>query len=150
MVSDISPPRCSLKTNKWITHAVWELSLQGWAPNSSDPGWRTEGLFHGADHWGRRSRRQGSKACHESGHRKAKAGQMESPLGSEDQAGSGRKFGTNAQLGEGRRGGVRSDHRAARALRCPSALTRWERSFHSAHPSRATRGWSRSSLLGPR
>ena len=86
MVSDISPPRCSLKIK--ITHAVWELSLQGWAPNSSDPGWRTEGLFPGEDYWGDVPRRRGSEALPRSGHLKAKAGQMESPLGSEDQAGS--------------------------------------------------------------
>ena len=60
MVSDISPPRCSLKIK--ITHAVWELSLQGWAPNSSDPGWRMEGLFPGGDYWGDVPRRRGSEA----------------------------------------------------------------------------------------
>ena len=47
-----------------------------------------EGLFPGGDYRGDVPRRRGSEALPRSSHLKAKAGQMESPLGSEDQAGS--------------------------------------------------------------
>lgn len=106
MVSDMSPPRCSLKTNKWITHAIWELSLQGWAPNSSDPGWRMEGPFPGGQITGE-TFQEGREArpCHETVISKPKLDRWSPHWDLRTKQGPGRKLGNKctARRGDGKR-----------------------------------------------